>query len=171
MNKTTSPGKGGSKPGPSPANTKKPVQTTKPVVVSNKPKKKGPVAKMGELETRFRATMQKAGEAVFGMDKSMRTPHMQRILNKDAAIHNKKAKAAKVQDVRDKFSQAKNKLKLEKLQKEGYNKTGFKTGGMVNSNAKIAASKVARGRVGGTSTAPKTASPKMKMGGMKGKSC
>jgi hypothetical protein len=135
------------------------VQTTKSVTVSNKPKKKGPVAKMGELETRFRATMQKAGEALFGMDKSMRTPQMQRILNKDAAIYNKKAKADKVQDVRDKFSQAKNKLKLEKLQKEGYNKTGFKTGGMVNSNAKIAASKVAKGKVGGISKAPNKAKP------------
>ena len=59
----------------------------------------------------------------------------------------------------------------------------MKTGGMVNSNSKvsaiksagsrgvktgsntrISASKVARGRVGGTSTAPRTASPKAKMG-------
>ena len=67
----------------------------------------------------------------------------------------------------------------------------FKTGGVVNPNAKIsadktagsngvksgvnpkaAASKVAKGRVGGTSTAPKTASPKAKMGGsMRGKKC
>jgi len=48
---------------------------------------------------------------------------------------------------------------------------GYKTGGMVNSNAKAAASKVAKGKVGGISKAPKTASPKMKMGGMKRKSC
>lgn len=58
----------------------------------------------------------------------------------------------------------------------------YKTGGMVNSNAKVAASKVASGRpaksaepksaakkatgrVGGISKSPKTASPKMKMGG------
>ena len=72
----------------------------------------------------------------------------------------------------------------------------MKTGGMVNSNAKIAASKKAtgsvggitkaiskatvkatspKGKVGGTSKAPKKASPvklaKAKMGGMKGKSC
>jgi hypothetical protein len=47
-----------------------------------------------------------------------------------------------------------------------------KTGGMVNSNAKIAASKVAKGKVGGTSSAPKTAMPKAKRGGvMKGKKC
>jgi hypothetical protein len=67
----------------------------------------------------------------------------------------------------------------------------MKTGGMVNSNAKVsalktagshgvksgvnpkaAASKVVRGRVGGTSSAPKTAVPKARMGGaMKRKSC
>jgi hypothetical protein len=60
----------------------------------------------------------------------------------------------------------------------------MKTGGMVNSNAKVsalkvagskgvksgvnpkaAASKVAKGRVGGTSAAPKTATPKAQMGG------
>ena len=59
----------------------------------------------------------------------------------------------------------------------------LKTGGMVNSNSKVSAiksagskgvmsgtntrvsaSKIARGRVGGTSTAPRTASPKAKMG-------
>lgn len=69
--------------------------------------------------------------------------------------------------------------------------TKMKTGGMVNSNAKVSAlktagskgvksgvnskvtaSKVAKGRVGGTSTAPKGATPKAKMGGMmKGKKC
>jgi hypothetical protein len=39
-------------------------------------------------------------------------------------------------------------------------------------NPKAAASKVAKGKVGGTSSAPKTAIPKAKMGGsMKGKSC
>ncbi len=68
----------------------------------------------------------------------------------------------------------------------------YKTGGMVNSNAKTVAAKKAtgkvggvtkavskvavkttapKGRVGGISTAPKTATPKMKMGGMKKKSC
>lgn len=41
-----------------------------------------------------------------------------------------------------------------------------KTGGMVNSNSKVSASKVAKGRTGGTSSAPKTATPKVKMGGM-----
>ena len=46
----------------------------------------------------------------------------------------------------------------------------MKTGGMVNSNAKIMASKIAKGRVGGTSSAPKSAVPKAKKGGMK-KSC
>ena len=107
------------------------TQTTKAVTVSNKPKKKGPVAKMGELETRVRATMLKASEGFFGFDKSMRSPNEQRILNKDAAIYNKKAKAEKKQEVRDDFKRAKNKLKLEKLQEKGYNKTGFKTGGKV----------------------------------------
>jgi hypothetical protein len=67
----------------------------------------------------------------------------------------------------------------------------MKTGGMVNSNtkvsalksagskgvksgvnSKVSASKVAKGRTGGTSSAPKTATPKAKMGGnMKKKSC
>lgn len=65
----------------------------------------------------------------------------------------------------------------------------YKTGGMVNPNAKVSASKVAKGRpaksaepksaakkatgrVGGVSKAPRTATPKMKMGGsMKGKKC
>jgi len=76
------------------------------------------------------------------------------------------------------------------------NRGMFKTGGMVNANAKIVAAKKAtgksggttvaisktavksaspKGRVGGTSKAPKDASPtklaKAKMGGMKGKSC
>jgi hypothetical protein len=47
-----------------------------------------------------------------------------------------------------------------------------KTGGMVNSNTKVSASKIAKGRTGGTSSAPKTATPKAKMGGsMKKKSC
>ena len=75
--------------------------------------------------------------------------------------------------------------------KNGGTMKKYKTGGMVNSNAKVsalksagskgvksgvnpkaAASKVAKGRVGGTSTAPKTAVPKAKMGGsMKGKKC
>ena len=36
---------------------------------------------------------------------------------------------------------------------------GYKTGGMVNANARVAASKVAKGRVGGTSVAPKKATP------------
>jgi hypothetical protein len=65
----------------------------------------------------------------------------------------------------------------------GSTKATYKTGGMVNANAKLvaaksagskgvkagvnpkaAASKVARGRVGGTSTAPKKAIPKAKLG-------
>ena len=101
------------------------VQTTKEVTVSNKPKKKGPVAKMGERETRFRATMMKAAETVFGFGPKDRTPHMQRILNKDAAIYNEKKLAQKKQDVRDAHSAAKYKLKLESLQKNGYSKKGF----------------------------------------------
>jgi hypothetical protein len=80
---------------------------------------------MGELETRFRASMYKLAEDAFGFSKDMRTPHMQRILNKDAAIYNKKAKAEKVQDVRDAHTRAKNKLKVEALQKKGYSKKGF----------------------------------------------
>ena len=99
------------------------VQTTKEVTV--KPKKKGPVAKMGEIETRFRATMIKLRESGFGFTKDMRTPHEQRILNKDAAIYNKKSYANKVQDVRDAHTRAKNKLKVEALQKNGYSKKGF----------------------------------------------
>jgi hypothetical protein len=148
------------------------VQTTKAVTVSNKPKKKGPVAKMGELETRFRASMYKLAEDGFGFSKDMRTPHMQRILNKDARIYNKKAKAEKMQEAKDNVIRAKNKSKVEKLQEKGYSKSGFKTGGMVNSNAKVVASKIAKGRVGGISSAPKTAVPKAKMGmSMKRKSC
>jgi hypothetical protein len=121
------------------------VQTTKAVTVSNKPKKKGPVAKMGELETRTRATMIKAAESLFGFSKDMRTPHMQRILNKDASIYNKKAKAEKVQDAKDKLRSEKYKAKVEKLQEKGYSKSGFKTGGMVNSNAKVAKPKAKMG--------------------------
>ena len=103
------------------------VQTTKSVTVSNKPKKKGPVAKMGELETRARATMLKAAEAFFGFNKSMRSPNDQRILNKDAALYNERAKKEKL--VKEK--QAKTRKKVEDMQTKGYNKTGFKTGGMV----------------------------------------
>lgn len=105
--------------------SQKKVQTTKAVTVSNKPKKKGPVAKMGEMETRARATMIKLRESGFGFTKDMRTPHEQRILNKDASIHNKKSYANKVQDVRDAHKRAKNKLKVEELQKKGYKKQGF----------------------------------------------
>ena len=74
---------------------------------------------------------------------------------------------------------------------DDYRPKKMKTGGMVNPNAKVSAlktagskgvksgvnpkasaSKVAKGRVGGTSIAPKTATPKAKMGGMmKGKKC
>ena len=110
---------------------KRKVLTVKPVTVSNKPKKKGPVAKMGELETRFRASMIKLAEDGFGFSKDMRTPHMQRILNKDAAIYNKKAKADKVQAGKDNLTRAKNKEKVEKLQENGYSKSGFARGGMV----------------------------------------
>lgn len=70
-----------------------------------------------------------------------------------------------------------------KMRKGGMVRRRMKTGGMVNSNARVSAikkagskgvrsgsntrvsaSKVARGRVGGTSTAPRTAVPKAKMG-------
>lgn len=49
-------------------------------------------------------------------------------------------------------------------------KAKMKTGGMVNSNAKVTASKVAKGTVGGVSkaiskTAVKSASPKGRVGG------
>jgi hypothetical protein len=68
-------------------------------------------------------------------------------------------------------------------------KMTYKTGGMVNPNASVQASKVAKGRparsaepkgastkatgkTGGISKAPKTATPKAKMGGsMRGKKC
>lgn len=77
----------------------------------------------------------------------------------------------------------------QSMNSDGSMNYSMKTGGMVNSNAKVTASKVAKGRpakspepksaskvatgrVGGTSKAPKTATPKMKMGGtMKRKSC
>jgi hypothetical protein len=81
-------------------------------------------------------------------------------------------------------------MKGPRLKKGGSMKK-MKTGGMVNSNSKVtalksagskgvksgvntkvSASKVAKGRTGGTSSAPKTATPKAKMGGsMKKKSC
>jgi hypothetical protein len=73
--------------------------------------------------------------------------------------------------------------KLKKEQKGGITKATYKTGGMVNPNAKLqatksagskgvkpgvnpsaSASKVAKGRSGGTSSAPKTATPKAKYG-------
>jgi hypothetical protein len=76
----------------------------------------------------------------------------------------------------------------QSVNSDGSISQSMKTGGMVNANASIkkqtvpgskgvksgvnpraTASKVARGRVGGISTAPKTASPKMKMGGAKKK--
>lgn len=88
----------------------------------------------------------------------------------------------------------KNKKAQRKLEEEYMNKTQqknvegakeFKTGGMVNSNTKVSAlksagskgvksgvnpkasaSKKATGRTGGTSTAPKTATPKAKYGMM-----
>ena len=77
----------------------------------------------------------------------------------------------------------------QSMNSDGSITQSMKTGGMVNPNAKVTASKVAKGRpakspepksaskvatgrVGGTSKAPKTATPKMKMGGaMKRKSC
>ena len=74
---------------------------------------------------------------------------------------------------------------LKKMSQERMKKTKMKTGGMVNSNtkvtalkvagskgvksgvnSKVSASKIAKGRTGGTSSAPKTATPKTKMGGM-----
>lgn len=72
--------------------------------------------------------------------------------------------------------------------KKGGTTKKYKTGGMVNPNASVQASKVAKGRpaksaepksaakkatgrVGGISKAPRAAAPKMKMGGMKRKSC
>ena len=80
---------------------------------------------------------------------------------------------------------------LKKMSQEKMKKIKMKTGGMVNSNtkvtalkvagskgvksgvnSKVSASKRAKGRTGGTSSAPKTATPKAKMGGsMKKKSC
>lgn len=105
------------------------VQTTKGVTVTPKkttaPKKKGPVAKMGELETRTRATMIKAAESLFGFTKDMRTPHQQRILNKDAALYNKRAKKEKMQDAKSSEKAAKNRKKVQSLQSKGYKKSGF----------------------------------------------
>ena len=103
----------------------KKVQTTKAVTVSNKPKKKGPVAKMGEIETRTRATMIKAAETVFGFGPKDRTPHMQRILNKDARIYNKKAQSEKLEKMKEMGRQFETRKKVAKLQKKGYNKSGF----------------------------------------------
>lgn len=77
----------------------------------------------------------------------------------------------------------------QSMNSDGSMNYSMKTGGMVNSNAKVTASKVASGRpaksaepksaakqatgrVGGISKAPKSAMPKMKMGGSKkAKSC
>jgi hypothetical protein len=75
--------------------------------------------------------------------------------------------------------------KLKKMSQEKMKKIKMKTGGMVNSNtkvtalkvagskgvksgvnSKVSASKRAKGRTGGTSSAPTTATPKAKMGGM-----
>jgi len=75
------------------------------------------------------------------------------------------------------------------MKKVGGSTKSYKTGGMVNANTKVSADKTpgskgvksgvnkkaskqtsAKGRVGGTSTAPKGAVPKAKMGGSK-KSC
>jgi hypothetical protein len=64
----------------------------------------------------------------------------------------------------------KGRAQFEKSDDVGYKRRHlgdkYKTGGMVNANAKIAAAKKATGRVGGISSAPKTATPKAKMGGM-----
>jgi hypothetical protein len=106
-----------------------------------------------------------------------------------------KAKVDRTNEDNDSYGESRNRSKKElktmKKDLDGYKKTGgsikkMKTGGMVNSNAKLTASKKAtgkvggvtkavskatvkttapKGRVGGTSTAPKTATPKMKMGG------
>ena len=73
------------------------VQTTKAVTVSNKPKKKGPVAKMGEMETRLRSSMIKLRETGFGFRKEDRTPHEQRILNKDLDLYKKRSQAEKLE--------------------------------------------------------------------------
>jgi hypothetical protein len=102
----------------------KKVQTTKAVTVSNKPKKKGPVGKMGEIETRVRATAIKLREG-FGFTKDMRTPHEQRILNKDARIYNKKAQSEKLEKMKEMGRQFETRKKVAKLQKKGYNKSGF----------------------------------------------
>ena len=99
------------------------VQTTKEVTV--KPKKKGPVAKMGEMETRFRASMIKLSEDVFGFSKAQRTPHMQRILNKDAAIYNKKAQSEWAKKMKEYEIKDRNRDKVAKLQEKGYKKSGF----------------------------------------------
>jgi hypothetical protein len=53
---------------------------------------------------------------------------------------------------------------MEMKKKGGPKKPTYKTGGMVKTNAKIKAITKATGTVGGTSSAPKTAIPKAKMG-------
>ena len=123
------------------------VQTTKAVTVSNKPKKKGPVAKMGELETRFRASVIKLAEDVLGFPKDWRGPHHQRILNKDAKIYNKNRLEEKKQEVRDNFQRAKNKLKVEELQKKGYKKSGFQYGGQTDTSKLGPSNNKSRGMV------------------------
>jgi len=45
------------------------------------------------------------------------------------------------------------------------------TGRTGGTNSKVSSQKSVGGRVGGTSTAPKTAMPKLKMGGSMGKKC
>jgi hypothetical protein len=127
--------------------------------------------------------MQKGGPNVIqSMRKNMLNNRENRLIDKGVA--NMKAGNVK-----------KGQAQLDKSNDVGYKRRQlsdkYKTGGMVNSNAKVSAiktagskgvksgvntkvtaSKVAKGRVGGTSTAPKGATPKAKMGGMmKGKKC
>jgi hypothetical protein len=144
-----------------------------------------------EADTRFRASLIKNHESggIFGpaagAGSKNRTVEEQKTLDKDMAIARSKVAASKIRSQKE----AKERKTVAGMQAKGSYKGNYKTGGMVNSNAKVSAiktagskgvksgvnpkasaSNVAKGRVGGTSSAPKSAVPKAKMGmSMKGK--
>jgi hypothetical protein len=146
-----------------------------------KPKKPSAILKnrsfVDEMGTRMNAGLIKLSESpVFGGTaadaKKYRSKEDQLILNKDLAIHKSnsaeaKKKAAAAAKARAEVKAMQNKPGAYKQKLGGVTK--MKTGGMVNSNAKIVAIKRATGKVGGISKSPKTAIPKAKMGGSKGK--
>jgi hypothetical protein len=133
---------------------------------------------------RSKAAGIKIGEAASGMPKSSRTANQENILKNDANLAKNRANTAKNAANELKNKQNKDKVLKNKISTSA-KKAGltYKTGGMVNANSKVSkqtvpgskgvksgvnpkasASKVATGRSGGTSTAPKTATPKAMYG-------